>query len=256
MKFLQVQRKRKISLEEIEKELKPSNYLDLYQFVMKKKELEILQVIKSSPLNGKRPSLHTSYWIMPEKKDYSNLIKELHYHLHQKIQIGYYLANLNQYEKDREAVLKLSHFLTGNHLEIPASLNERAFQVWQQEKFFQLGSGQRILKNVGLLLTDLNIYQTAEPIAYYSRHKNQQQNVIIIENKDTFFTLRKYLIENSTLFGMDIGTLIYGGGKKVSKAFSEFELSVEPYLVDSSNRNLSSIKTCHEFRAITVENSL
>ena len=55
--------------------------------------------------------------------------------------------------------------------------------------------GQRLLKNVGLTVDDLNIYETAEPLAYYSVSKETPQNILIIENKDTFYSLRKFLIE-------------------------------------------------------------
>lgn len=119
---------------------------------------------------------------------------------------------------------------------MPTSLNERSFQIWQQEKFLAQ-EGQRLLKNVGLTLDDLNIYETAEPLAYYSVSKETPQNILIIENKDTFYSLRKYMIEgHQQILGFPMKTLIYAGGKKGIKGFQHFEASVEPYLLHQANR--------------------
>lgn len=102
---------------------------------------------------------------------------------------------------------------------MPTSLNERSFQIWQQEKFLAQ-EGQRLLKNVGLTLDDLNIYETAEPLAYYSVSKETPQNILIIENKDTFYSLRKHMIEgHQQILGFPMKTLIYAGGKKGIKGF-------------------------------------
>ncbi len=40
----------------------------------------------------------------------------------------------------------------------------------------------------------------------------------------------------TTIFGQEVQTLIYGGGKKVWKGFCHFEESVEPFLLHELNR--------------------
>ena len=95
--------------------------------------------------------------------------------------ISTYLHHLNQYRQDREAILKLSAFFKTQSasLEVGVSYNERSFQIWQQEKFL-IKQGSRLLKNVGLDVADLNVYETAEPLAYYSHSKQTPQNILII----------------------------------------------------------------------------
>jgi len=228
--------KKKISLEELEKS--SNSYLELYETVMDQIKKGKLIPIGSSKLNGKRPALYRSYWSIPEPFEGKKYEQELKYELNPRLSNAYYLRNLKIYEKDRN-LLKAVNYFFNHHFEKlreAVSLNERSFQIWQQEKFLQIGEGKRILKNLGLALEDLNIYHTAEPLAYYSRHKSYPQNILIIENKDTFYTMRKHLLNGSShILGLEIGTLIYGGGKGVSKAFGDFEHSVEPYLLESNN---------------------
>ena len=72
-----------------------------------------------------------------------------------------------------------------------------------------------LLNNLGLSLEKLNIYNTPEPFFYYINDKSIN-NILIIENKDTWFTIRRILKENPRkIFGYDIGLLIYGEGKKI-----------------------------------------
>jgi len=239
MKFLNVDSRKKISLAGIEENLRMPEYDELYQFVTRHLNSGILQAMKSSGTNGKKPSLPLNYWINPPAKDYSPLANELKYQLHPTIQNDYYLKNLKQYEKDRKFVQMLNDFAQLNPLNTnrAISLNERAYEIWGREKFLQNEGGLRILKNLGLSKTDLNIYETAEPIAYFTRIKDTPQNIIIIENKDTFYSMRRHLISGASMIcGLQVETLIYGGGKSVSKAFRDFKLSVEPYLLHPENR--------------------
>ena len=98
-------------------------------------------------------------------------------------------------------------------------------------------TSKMILKHTGITLEQLNVYETAEPLAYYCRSRQVPQNILIIENKDTFYSLRQHLMEgDGVLFGMQIDTLIYGAGKGILKAFSHRSLCVEPYIQDERNQ--------------------
>ena len=46
---------------------------------------------------------------------------------------------------------------------------------------------------------------------------------------------RHILAGNSTIFGEEFGTLIYGAGKRVISSFQQFALSAEPYILDENN---------------------
>ena len=230
--------KKKIELKVIESYYQLDNYLELYQLVEKAVQQGILIPIKSSGSNGKKPALPKSYRIQKVIENEQTLKDELLYLLHPKLNQDYYLRHLSQYSKDRDAILKLSYFLTNqaSELEYATTINERSFQIWQKEKYLA-EEGSRLLKNVGFSIQQLNIYETAEPLAYFSVFKEAPQNILIIENKDTFYSLRKHLIEgHSNILGMKFGTLIYSGGKKGIKGFKHFESSVEPYLMHDRNK--------------------
>ena len=82
----------------------------------------------------------------------------------------------------------------------------------------------------------LNFYVSAEPLAYYSGTKQTPQNILIIENLDTFYSIIRKLIKGSgKIFGINFGTVIYGGGKRISKVFNDFEICAEPYMRSSDN---------------------
>ena len=86
-------------------------------------------------------------------------------------------------------------------------------------------------------LSFFNIYETTEPLAYYSRTRNIPQNLLILENKDTFFSMRRHLLEgNEEILGIKIDTLIYGAGKGIFRSFEDFDLCVEPYMQAEGNR--------------------
>lgn len=153
----------------------------------------------------------------------------------------YYLGNMEAYLKDRTFVLLLNDFIKEHNecLKEAASYNERSFEIWGREKLLNREGGIRILKNLGLTPEELNVYDTTEPLAYYSHHKRVPQQILILENKDTFYSMRRHLLDNDLMIlGKEIGTLIYGGRKSIHKSFQDFTLCVEPYLNDKRNEIL------------------
>lgn len=157
-----------------------------------------------------------------------------------------YLKHPKQYEAEREYVLALSRYLDREKdRPSPAvSLNERSFEIWGREKF--LGSqekregeltGRCLLRHTGVSMEQLNIYETAEPIAYYCRNRQTPQNILLIENKDTFYSMRRHLMSGmAEILGMPVDTLIYGGGKRILKSFRDRSLCIEPYVQEEGNQ--------------------
>ena len=261
--------KHKISLEQIEKFISKSkdkaiaekftagidSYKILCDYISEKMELGEFVPIKSSGSNGKRPSLYNAYWQIEEEKDNREFDDELNFKLSAKISTEYYKKHTEQYKKDRNAVLKLSEFLKNDSekqkLEKAESVNERSFEIWNDEKFIKgdsenksknenRGRGKRILKNLGLDFSDLNVYETPEPFVSYTFDRLVPQNVLIIENKDTFYTIRKYMQDTgkNVILGEKFGTIIYGSGKKVIASFRDFEYTAEKYLAHRKNKFL------------------
>lgn len=232
--------KKRLKIEEIEAFYKPDDYLMLYKIIRQLIEEEILKPVKSSKKNGKSPGLHLSYWVVLLEEDYAEFYDELKYEITLLFDTSYYLRNIEKYKEDREDILLLNNFLYKNKesLQNSVSINERSFEIWGKEKFLRQ-SGKRILKNLGLKDTFLNYYPTTVPLAYYSHDKRTPQNILILENKDSFYSMRKHLIENNNfIFNTEFLTLIYGAGKSIHQSFKDFGISVEPYIANNKNNIL------------------
>ncbi len=186
----------------------------------------IIAPVKSSGSNGRNPSLHNKYKILSGKEvSLSNeLMNELQ-SLHPKLDKGYYYRNPKCYNEDRCYILMLSDYLIGNSaaesLKYRCTMNERSFEIFNNEKF--LGAeGKVILKRLGLSLQDINCYKTLEAFFYIRFGIEESLNILIIENKDSFYSVLKYLERNQdkVIGGVKINMLIYGEGKKIVNSFS------------------------------------
>ncbi|SHJ54427.1 hypothetical protein SAMN02745248_00349 [Hathewaya proteolytica DSM 3090] len=230
-----------ISLDAIEKMYRCDQYKELYRIVCEDIKRGHIQPVKNSRLNGKNPSLHEKYRIIRKLEDNSEFIDELTYHMWEGFDISYYKTHMDKYKEHRKYISMLNEFILKNRdkLNTSISMNERSFQIWGREKFLQKEEGKTILKNLGISCEFLNYYDTSEPLAYYSVSKEVPQKLLIIENKDTYYTMRRFLIERGgKILGEDIGTIIYGGGKNICKTFKDFKISVEEYVCNKENQIL------------------
>lgn len=229
---------KKISLDELLKKYLDMPYARQYEHIIRLIEEGKIRQSIASGTNGKHPALYLKYYIVEEKKDYSALEDELKYTLNPAIDVDYYLRHPDNYEEDRGMVRKLDRYLREekDRLAYSESVNERSFEIWGQEKFLSCGKGRKILKRCGLNIGDINVYATSEPFAYYSGNRNIPQNMLIIENKDTFYSMRQFLMNGGTeIFGEKISTLIYGAGKRCIPSFGDFDITAEPYMKDRRN---------------------
>ena len=75
--------------------------------------------------------------------------------------------------------------------------------------------------NFNNLRENLNYYLTPEPFFDYILEYNDDMTILVIENKDTWYTLRKIAIDRKLkqlkIFGENIDGLIYGEGNKITK---------------------------------------
>lgn len=229
---------KRICLNDIESQYKIQSYKELYDKVLFLIQSKELKPVKASGKNGKKPALYNEYWIMEKPKDNSKYIEELSYLFIPMISTHYYLNHIQQYQEDRKWILLLNQYLktNRNELQIPKSMNERSFEIWHREKFIKEEQGKKILKRCGISLEELNLYETTEPLAYYVHTRKIPQNMLIVENKDTFYSMRRHLLSgNSQILGISIGTLIYGAGKGIFRSFQDFSLCTEPYMREKGN---------------------
>ena len=233
IKTLQDFNKKILKLNEIQEYFKLFDYKDLIGFISVKKQQGELLEVKGSKSNGMNPPLYNKYKVLTLKEDNKNFIEEINYALYFSFNKSYYLNNIDIYKVDREYIKALTDYFRENKLKLnlPMSINERSYDIWGQEKFLKDGSGKRIIKNLGIIIEDLNVYATPEPFVYFSENKSFQQRVLILENKDTWYTLRKLMLEGINIFiGEKIDTIIYGAGKGIEKSLEDFEATAPEYL--------------------------
>lgn len=229
--------KKLITITEIQEYFAIDNYMKLVEKVKLLIAEGVLSEVRSSKSNGMTPSLYNKYRVNQQEKDCIFLEDHINYSFPLNFSREFYLNNPMKYQTDKDYIEKLAYYFRNNkyQLSVPMAINERSFEIWGQEKFLKEGSGQGILKNLGLTLVDLNIYLTPEPFVYFSCNKARNQNVLIIENKDTWYTMRKLMIEGQVLFfGQAIDTIIYGSGKSIEKSLEEYGHTVEEYLLKPS----------------------
>lgn len=234
---------KRINLETLEKDAHLSSYAQLCEYIYHEIETGHLKPVKARGTNGKKPALYREYHLLEPgsgQDPYRLYEEELNYQMSTKISTDYYLRHLDQYKKDRAWVLKLNAYLLAQKDSAPTptiSKNERSFQIWGREKFLQAEQGKKILNRCGVAPSQLSFYETSEPLAYYSSHRRIPQNLLILENKDTFYSIRRHLMEyGETVFGTPFGTLIYGAGKGILRSYQDFSFCVEPYMRAQENQ--------------------
>lgn len=229
---------KRITLEEIQDITGITEYGDLYDHIMCRIADSSLKPLRASGINGKKPALYREYWQIESGENFQEWEEELKYRMDPSINIDYYLSHPNSYRQDRKYVLMLNRYLREgrDRLQTVVSANERSFEIWHLEKFLTRGAGYKILKRCGIEAELLNLYETTEPLSYYVYTRAVPQNILILENKDTFYSMRRYLIEgNERILGLETGTLIYGAGKGILRSFRDFAFCVEPYMNDKRN---------------------
>lgn len=150
---------------------------------------------------------------------------------HHKLDMSYYAKHPAEYYENEKFIHRIDNLLRLNNCPI-LTANERSYLIFGDEKALTLPdeasiNGQDILKKLGdLTLEDLRANKTLEPFFYYKvenfdfLRNSSQRVVLIVENKDTFWTLLA-AIKNECL--SNIHLLIYGEGKAIIKKFEFIE---------------------------------
>ena len=227
---IQELKKTYITLNELEKLVNPSNYMELVEKINQLISDGTIKPIKNKRnTNGKIPSLFVKYRIIKNQEEVEQLEREIK-HLSPELKIGKYLNNQETYKNHRKELKKLDEFLKNKKekLKTKISKNERAYQIWGYEKMLDTQLGKSII-NFNELEEKLNYYLTPEPFFDYILNSNTKMKILIIENKDTWYTLRKIAKDNNlskiNILETQIDGLIYGEGNKITKnhAIEEYE---------------------------------
>lgn len=200
-----------------------------------------LQPIKNSKMTNNYPQIYEKYRIIQIKENNEEVISELN-KLYLSLSTSFYKKNINLYIRDRYIIKILSDYLLNSHnsLKDKISVNERSYEIFSDEKFLMSDIGKEILSNLCIdLHNDLNVYATPEPFCYVSLSKSTPQNILITENKDTFVTLMKLInTGNKFIFGLNIGTIIYGEGYKIKSSFDYIYEDITINYLSNPNNNI------------------
>lgn len=147
--------------------------------------------------------------------------------------LDYYFKNQEQYKNHKKYLQKLNDYYIQPSKSYITS-NELSFKLFNDEKFFEnqktkVNLGLEIMLNLKMKYEDFNCYRTQEPFFYYLKEsffQKTSREILIIENKDTYSTLKSKKI--CEVFDM----IIYGEGKKI---LSSFELANEYHINSDDN---------------------
>ena len=207
---------------ELQQVIKEADYRLFHPVIEKLVGDGVLVPVKSAGLNGRLPPLFNKYRLNKPKEDFAGYLEFIR-RLNPALNISGYLERPELYKKHREIVEGLSRYLwySAKLLEEPMSRKERAFSVWGREKLLDdhFALAREVLKFNGLGLDFLNYYDTPEPFFEYVHARPEQMTVLILENKDTWFTFRKLMQETgkNIVAGTPVDVLIYGEGNKIAK---------------------------------------
>ncbi|MDD2497176.1 MAG: DUF2220 family protein [Desulfitobacteriaceae bacterium] len=239
--YLNSQTKKQIITREIENYLAKVLGQDVYwqqggysSFVEKIEALMqsgIISPVKTSGLNGRQPPLYEKYRIRKSEDILDSMTRQkLLTGYHPQINTAYYSIHSKDYQADEPYLAKLDSFLK-QHSDFASwpmiTANERSFQIFHNEKWLLSKQGHLFCQRTGLSLTTLHCYQTSEPFFYYPvsiPRGTKEIKVLIVENKDTFFSLKGLFQQGlNTWADNRFSLLIYGEGRKIQKSFSFYE---------------------------------
>ena len=214
--------KKTISDQELQQIFQEPDYNLFYTDVEKLVESGVLVPVKSSQTNGRLPPLFNKYRIIKPPADTTVYLESVR-RLNPLLNIAGYLQRPEVYQKHLEVVEGISRYLwfTQDLLKSPMSRKERSFSVWGREKLLdeQRVLVKDVLKFSGLDEEFLHYYDTPEPFFEYLHNRDKLMTVLVIENKDTWFTLRKLMqaTGKNCLAGTIVNVLLYGEGNKITK---------------------------------------
>lgn len=213
--------KKKISKTDLESVFAVSSDEELFEIISILSEQQILSPIKISKTNGNRLyPIYSKYKVSLPQETYETELKEIDA-LHPLLQSNSYLhANPKEYKKYRILIQKLDCYLfSRSGKEIAISRKERSFEIFDEEKTLDDKTFSALLERIGIASNVLAFYDTPEYCFNdYIPDRKAQMTLLICENKDIWFNIRRMMFENNAtnIFDTHIDGVVYGCGNKVS----------------------------------------
>ena len=196
-------------------------YQALYNLIKSKESEGEVRAIKSSPYNERNPSLKTRWQLneqSEQKWDSRTIFK-----LSARLDLQYYLKRPElQTNKLLRKISKVYNFLEQKEEREWASKEERALELFGDEKFFNNKEGKQFLSRSKLSLSDLKAEKYSQMFVYWKK-KLSIKRVLILENHSTFIACKRALEDDFSILSLKPDTLIYGSGKHIIKSIRFLE---------------------------------
>ena len=213
--------KKTISKTDLESVFVTSSDEALFEIISILSEQQILAPIKNSKTNGNRLyPIYLKYKVAIPQETYETELKEINA-LHPLLQSNSYLQSKpEEYKEYRFLIQKLDRYLfSRNGKEIAISRKERSFEIFDAEKALDDKTFCALLERIGITSNELAFYDTPEYCFNdYIPDRKAQMTLLICENKDIWFNIRRMMFENNVtnIFNTYIDGVVYGCGNKVS----------------------------------------
>ncbi len=146
------------------------------------------------------------------------------------IKIDYYATHASQYAKDREFILRINDLIQQKNFD-ELTVNERSYLLFGDEKAITMPAdaavnGNEILKNLKITLENIKAKKVYEPFFYaeknyFSLAGKAIRTILLIENKDTFWTMQQALKSGDL---DEVNMVVYGEGHAINQKFAYFEM--------------------------------
>ena len=214
-KALQDFPRKRISLKELNQICE--DYEQLSEQIIELTERNILKPVSNSGTNGNlKTPLYMRYTICIESgvQISSDEINALHPRLSAN---GYLLRNKIQFVNNKDFLFCLSEWLTNHEDRDIMSRRERSFSIFGDEK--ALDNHLRLLECMEITGDMLGFYETPEQcFSDYIPVRKKSMTLLICENKDIWFNIRRLMYESGTcsLFDTHIDGVIFGQGNDIT----------------------------------------
>ena len=192
--------KKTISKADLESIFAISSDEALFGIITVLSEKQILSPVKSSKTNGNRLyPVYMKYKVLLPQDTYETELKEIS-SLHPLLQNnGYLQTKPEEYKKYRLLLQKLDRYLfCRSENAISISRKERSFEIFDEEKALDDKTFCALLERIGITADTLAFYDTPEYCFNdYIPDRKAQMTLLICENKDIWFNIRRMMFENN-----------------------------------------------------------
>ncbi len=194
---------------------------ELFRIISALSKHQILSPIKGSKTNGNRSyPIYLKYKVSLPQDTYETELKEINALHPLLLNNGYLQSKPEEYKKYRFWLQKLDRYLFyRSGYEISISRKERSFEIFDEEKVLDDKTFCALLERIGITANALAFYDTPEYCFNdYIPDRKAQMTLLICENKDIWFNIRRMMFENNAtnIFDTHIDGVVYGCGNKVS----------------------------------------